>query len=101
VKRDNVVRAGFEDLIRVVRLQIALVCPLATMRSIELRSVTNPSPRVEVRFAGTRIIETFQYDESGKTLDTRDRTFVDLAGVSETRAVNEENNYRWVDLLAH
>jgi hypothetical protein len=100
VERDNVIRAGFEHVIRAVRLQITLERPLAVIRSEELRSVANPPPLVEVHFAGTRIIETFQDNESGKTIDTSDRTFVDLIGVSETRTMDEEDDYRRIDLLA-
>ena len=99
VERDNVIRAGLEHVVRTVRFQIALI-RLSTKRPVELRSVADSPPRVEVRFAGPRIIETFQDDESGKTIDASDRTFVDLIWASETRTTDEENNYRWIDLLA-
>ena len=41
VKRSNVIRASFEHVIRAVLLQIALVRPLVTEISVELRSVAN------------------------------------------------------------
>jgi len=88
VERDDVVRAGFKYIIRAVCLQIALVHLFATVGSVELGPIANLPPRVEVRFTGTRIIKTFQDDESSKTLDTSDRAFVDLIGVSETKATD-------------
>ena len=101
VKRNNVIRAGFEHVVRVAPLQIAPIRPPVVVSSIELRSVANLSPLVEVNFAGGRIIETFQYDESGETLDTSDGTFENLIGVLESREVHEsEDDYSRVDFLA-
>ena len=99
MERGYVVRTGCNHVVRTVRLQIALVRPLATKRSVELRPVADLPPRVEVRFAGVRIIETLQDDEPSKTLDSSDRTFVYLIGASETRTMDEGSGYRWVDLL--
>ena len=59
MERDNIIRTGLEHVVRTVCLQIALKGPLAMMRSIELGSVANPPPGVEVYVAGTRIVETF------------------------------------------
>lgn len=59
VKRDDVIRAGFKHVIWAILLQVALVSLLATMRRVKLGPVANLPPRVEIIFAGTRIIETF------------------------------------------
>jgi len=50
------------------------------MGSVELWAVANFPSCVEVRLAGSRVIETLQDDKSGKTLDTSDRTLEDLIG---------------------
>jgi hypothetical protein len=100
MKRDNVVRAGFKYVIRAISLQVTLECPLFTISSVELRSITNLSPLVEVRLAGIRIIETFQDDKSGKTLDTSNRTLENLIAVSEPRNRKVENIYRRINILA-
>jgi len=55
------------------------------MGSVELWAVSNLPPCVEVRLAGLRVIETLQDDESGKALDTSDRTLEDLIGGSYLR----------------
>ena len=89
VERDNIIRAGLQHFIRAVLLQITLVCLLATMRSKDLRAVANPPPCIEVCLAGSRVIETLQDDESGKPLDTSDRTFEDLIGGSEMRLMDD------------
>jgi len=99
VERDYVVRTGRDHVVRAVRLQVTLICPLATRRSVELGPVANLPSCIEVRFAGTRIIETFQDDEPSETLDSSDRAFVNLIGASETRTTSEGNEYRWVDFL--
>jgi hypothetical protein len=100
MKRDNVVRAGFKYVIRAISLQVTLECPLVTACSVELRSITNFSPLVEVRLAGIRIIETFQHDKPGKSLDTSNRTLENLVVVSEVRNRNINNIYRWINFLA-
>lgn len=59
VKGDNIVRASLKHLIRAIGLQIALVRLLSAVGCVKLRPVANLSPLVEVRFAGTRVIEAF------------------------------------------
>ena len=100
VERDHIVRAGREHVVWAVRLQIALKGPLATKRSVELRSVANLPPGVEVHFTSVRIIETFQDNKSSEPLYSSDRTFVNLIGGLETRTADEGSVYRRVDLLA-
>ena len=94
MERENVIRAGLQHFIRAVLLQITFICLLAMMRPIEFWAVANPPTCVEVRLAGTGIVETFQDYKSGKTLDTSDRTFEDLIGGSKMRAMDDENNLR-------
>lgn len=86
VKRNNVIRASFEHVIRGVPLQIALVGLLVTVSPIELRSVANLPSLIEVQITGTGIVETFQYDESSEPFDASDRTFENLIEVSESRS---------------
>lgn len=68
----NIIRAGLEHFIRAVLLQVTLVGLLATVRSIELGTVANPPPSVEVRLAGVRIVESFQDNESSEAFYTSD-----------------------------
>ena len=79
----NIIRTGLEHFIRAVPLQVTLVGLLAMVRSIELGTVANPPPSVEVQLAGTRIVKSFQDNESSKAFYTSDRTFKDLDGVSD------------------
>lgn len=99
VERDNVVRACFEYIIRTIAPQVTFILPLVTMSLVEFRPITNLSPLIEIRFAFTGVIETFQYNEPGKSFDTDDRTFENLMEVSELRRLDGENNYRGVNLL--
>lgn len=58
------------------------------MNTVELRSVANLSPLVEVQFAGARVVETFQYDKPSEPFDASDGTFENLIGVSEPGRVD-------------
>ena len=100
VEGGNIIRAGLKHLIRAILLEVTPVGLLATVRPIELGTVANPPPSVEVQLAGIRIVEPFQDDESGKAFYTSDRTFKDLDEVSEMKWMHDENSYRRVDLLA-
>lgn len=83
VERDNVVRACFEYIIRTIGLQVTLILLLVAISRVESRPITDLSPLIEIRFASMGIIETFQHNEPGESLDTDDRTFENLMEVSE------------------
>ena len=100
MERDNVIRASLKHFIRTVLLQVTFVRLPATIGTVKPWAVANPSPSVEVCLTGMRIVEALQDDESGKALDTSDRTFKDLIGASEMKPMDDGNNYRWINLFA-